>query len=78
MQVESRATPMLTEDKASFLPGRLCAPGRVVLSATRAFATFSFHYTDIAAKNDEKLGTHILIQGVYMLYRKLAYPWVEL
>ena len=26
MQVESRATPMLSEDKASFLPGRLCAP----------------------------------------------------
>ena len=26
MQVELRATPMLTEDKASFLPGRLCAP----------------------------------------------------
>ena len=51
---------------------------RVVLSVTRAFATFPFHYTDIAEKNDEKLGTNILIQGVYMLYRKVAYPWLEL
>ena len=51
---------------------------RVVLSATLAFETFPFHKTDIAAKNDEKLGTHIIIQGVYMLYRKAAYPWVEL
>ena len=40
---------------------------------------FSFGILQLpsAAKNDEKLDTHILIQGVYKLYRKVAYHWVE-
>ena len=62
----SRATKASAQDKS----------GCIIRNAR--FCNLSISYTDIAAKNEEKLGMHILIQGVYMLYRKVAYPWLEL